>query len=72
MGSDKNGGDRHRHPAPEGRKIGTPPPPRMFLTPSLKCKILNINHLKTALRFVKYYFKIRSQHKYEKGSTSIE
>ena len=32
MGSAENGGGQH--PAPEGRKIGTPPP-RMFLTPSL-------------------------------------
>ena len=33
MGSAKNGGGQHL--APEGRQIGTPPPPGMFMTPSL-------------------------------------
>ena len=37
MGSAENWGGQH--PAPEGRKIGTPPPLWMFLTPSLKLKI---------------------------------
>ena len=38
MGSAENGGGQN--PAPEGRQIGTPPPPGMFKTPSLKGKII--------------------------------
>ena len=34
MGSAKNGGGG-QHPAPEGRQIGNPPPPGIFMTPSL-------------------------------------
>ena len=37
MGSAENGGGQH--PAPEGRKIGTPPPLWMFLRPSLTNKL---------------------------------
>ena len=41
--SAENGGGQH--PAPEGRKIGTPPPLLMFLIPSLS-NIINENILK--------------------------
>ena len=36
MGSAENGGGQH--PAPKGSQIGTPPPPGMFMTPSLSFK----------------------------------
>ena len=40
MGSGENGGGG-QHPAAEGRQIGTPPPPGMFMTPSLNNKFLH-------------------------------
>ena len=39
IGSAENGGGQH--PAPEGRKIGTPPPLLMFLIPSLNIKFFD-------------------------------
>ena len=60
MGSAENGGGQH--PAPEGRKIGTPLP-RMFLTPSLTSSNTKygINSCQASHLLFKYYISILSQ-----------